>query len=673
MISICQSSYLYGIVGKIVSLLILILMMPGLFFAKSSTPQQLQQPPRQAADAYINLLREEKDTAKAAAHLRELKPLAQKINQPYYWGKYHWLQGRVANAKQRYVQALRSYFAAIPYLQRKQTYNHLSAVYLDLGSLYARLRNHHKAIEYYQNGLYFGKQAANRNTPQLVMLYAYLAQSHEQLYQFKAALKYLNTGENLATVAKSPRGLCEILSEKGRLLQAQQQHSAAFTALQRAQTLAHKHRFRQFEMQNLQALCLLELYLGKPDAAWNHALRQQQLARALRDSNYLTISNHLLARTFFKRNQYDSAFQYNSLALKMTQDADTSKRRIHLFQAAIVEKQGDLEKSWFHLEEASKLVATKNDLWEEINVLRNEEELRQKIESKLNGEKALRKWLLYGCGLLLLLGLGYWIRARFKQKSNRLLSAQNEVIEGQKLELEEMSQMKNQLFAIVSHDLRSPLLSMRVVLDTLKKLAPTDSERPWWMERLYQQSAKTGLLLENLLCWANLQMNNYFVEQERFLLLPLVQEVTEAVALVYADKSIQVSIQIDNDLEMYGDPAMIRMALRNILANACKFSDEGQSVLVSAVQTDEHVSISIQDQGMGMDRAQLDKALHGQLRRDGTKGELGLGIGLSLVRRFIEHQGGSLEGESEPDQGCTFTILLPQQNFQYSPENLNIG
>ena len=168
-------------------------------------------------------------------------------------------------------------------------------------------------------------------------------------------------------------------------------------------------------------------------------------------------------------------------------------------------------------------------------------------------------------------------------------------------------------------------------------------------------------------------MNNYFVEQERFLLLPLVQEVTEAVALVYADKSIQVSIQIDNDLEMYGDPAMIRMALRNILANACKFSDEGQSVLVSAAQTGSHISISIQDQGMGMDRAQLDKALHGQLRRDGTKGELGLGIGLSLVRRFIEHQGGSLEGESEPDQGCTFTILLPQQNFQYSPENLNIG
>jgi signal transduction histidine kinase len=107
---------------------------------------------------------------------------------------------------------------------------------------------------------------------------------------------------------------------------------------------------------------------------------------------------------------------------------------------------------------------------------------------------------------------------------------------------------------------------------------------------------------------------------------------------------------------------MIRMALRNIIANAVKFSHTGQDVEVHAQQETNGWAIQIKDYGIGMNEDQLYKALNGQLSRFGTKGEVGSGMGLSLVRQFIENQGGKLIGQARVNQGCVFTITLPSQS-----------
>ena len=154
-------------------------------------------------------------------------------------------------------------------------------------------------------------------------------------------------------------------------------------------------------------------------------------------------------------------------------------------------------------------------------------------------------------------------------------------------------------------------------------------------------------------------MNSYKPLKEQFKLRPIIDELEDAIKVIFAGKRVEINNKVCVNFTLNSDPVMIRMALRNLLTNAIKFSDEGQKVEIYAEQISEGLAIHIKDQGIGMTDEQLRKALDGQLSRFGTKGEVGSGMGLSLVRQFLEKQGGKLLGKATIEQGCTFTIVLP--------------
>jgi signal transduction histidine kinase len=261
--------------------------------------------------------------------------------------------------------------------------------------------------------------------------------------------------------------------------------------------------------------------------------------------------------------------------------------------------------------------------------------------------------------LSILISLFFLFKILINNKANRLLTLQSVQIEEQKDQLERLSQVKNQLFAVISHDLRSPLWAIQAVLDTLNETDLPIQDRSHWINLLHQQTAKTSVLLENLLLWAKIQMNSYKPFKEEFKLRPIIDELEDAIKVVFAGKRVEVNNKVCVNFTLNSDPVMIRMALRNLLTNAIKFSDEGQEVIIYAEQVDEGLAIHIKDHGIGMTEEQLRKALDGQLSRFGTKGEVGSGMGLSLVRQFLEKQGGKLLGKATREQGCTFTIILP--------------
>lgn len=253
-------------------------------------------------------------------------------------------------------------------------------------------------------------------------------------------------------------------------------------------------------------------------------------------------------------------------------------------------------------------------------------------------------------------------KAKVKQQNNELL-LQNELIFKQKNELNELLANRDRLFSIIAHDLRNPfnsiLLNIELMDIELKK--QNFSRINNGLTRLSKTARLTYELLEKLLLWAENQNGNIsFVK----LVLLLYNEIENVVALVNGQaqsKSISIKTSIQENIRIYADKDMLQIILRNLIQNAIKFTPEGGEVQITAENKNNFVEIKIKDNGIGMDE-KMTKLIFNfdKLKiRNGTSGEPGSGLGLVLVKQFVEKNDGKILVETEPNKGTTFIILLP--------------
>lgn len=614
------------------------------------------------------------DTApnQANKELAAVLPLIKKANYDLYWGKYHELKGKVAFLTQDHENAIKNYFDAAEEFKRSRNYSAQSKVYLALGDIFHHQWNHQKAIEYYLAGLNILRKYPQEDRSIQLQILEQLGLCNLESNSFYPALNYLTQAKALAKKNHDQPTLCKILQLIGQTYMEQRQYESANQVLKQAQLIAGSQHLQALEMTILDQLCRVSLEFGNYHQAKSFAFKKRTIAQTCRDSNCINLSNYLLANVYLAENLLDSALSYNTVALRsaLDRDRDTTERDIWIQRGDILTKQNRAYPAILALENAQgiedsiasnaqRLKAEK--LRQEMTIHRAEKQIQQHFEVQFRQDRFIWYGMFSALFLAALLSLYYLFKVRIRQKANRQLKIQNAQIESQKNQLEQLSQVKDQLFAVISHDLRSPLWAIQAVLDTLNEPDLSPTERKHWLELLHQQTAKTSVMLENLLYWAKIQMNNYQPVNEEFKLQPIVEDLCESIKFIFAEKAVQIKNEISPTFTLYSDPGMIRMALRNIIANAVKFSHSGQHVEVHAEEEISGWVIQIVDYGIGMNEEQLYKALNGQLSRFGTKGEVGSGIGLSLVRQFIENQGGKLIGQTRVNQGCVFTITLPSQ------------
>lgn len=607
---------------------------------------------------------------KASKQLQLLFPLLSKLNYGYYWGKFYALNAKVAMQQQHQEKAIKYNFDALDAFQKNRQPLEQSKIYLALGSIFDQQQNHEKAINYYLVGLQILKKHVYVGNPAFIQFYTYLGLCHLELSHFVISLEYLNKAKALAQTHHADTELCQILQLIGRNYTLQGQYHEASKTLNQAQEIARAQAALELEMHISNDLSQVNLMLDQFQAARQAAYRKKFLAQQLQHQDCHNLSNYLIAKSFLAENKLDSAYSYNAQALKGAEAVgrDSTTHEILIQQGDILAKQNHAYAAIQALEQAhirennlasnaQRLKAER--LRQEMTVSRAEKQIQQQFEAQVHWECLVRYSMFFVLFVAALLSLFYLFKVQIRQRANQQLKLQNTQIETQKAQLEQLSQTKDQLFAVVSHDLRSPLLAIQAVLDTLNEPDLDRADRQHWLSLLHQQTAKTSVMLENLLYWANIQMNSYQPAKENMKLQPIVEDLSESIRLIFAEKAVHIRNSINPEFTLYSDPGVIRMALRNLLANAVKFSHTGQEVEVSAHAEKDGWAIQIKDYGIGMNEDQLHKALKGQLSRFGTKGEVGSGMGLSLVRQFIENQGGKLYGQGRINQGCSFTITLP--------------
>jgi signal transduction histidine kinase len=232
-------------------------------------------------------------------------------------------------------------------------------------------------------------------------------------------------------------------------------------------------------------------------------------------------------------------------------------------------------------------------------------------------------------------------------------------VKQKEVELQRLNTLKDKLFSVISHDVRSPLASLRGLLDLLETGTLPEAAAENLLAQVSKQLYGVSDMLDSLLLWASNQLKEEPPQPQLFLLDELTGSVVDLVRLDAQRKRIKIAQDL-KAIPVWADREMIRLVIRNLLTNALKFSQAGSEIKISTVYTQEFAVISVKDSGVGMDEVLLQKLFSYEiLSRPGTSGERGTGLGLVFCREAITANGGKIRAESQPGAGSTFYFTIP--------------
>jgi signal transduction histidine kinase len=230
----------------------------------------------------------------------------------------------------------------------------------------------------------------------------------------------------------------------------------------------------------------------------------------------------------------------------------------------------------------------------------------------------------------------------------------------ERLALESSLRFKNRVLSVIAHDLKNPIASVAQFSDLLTS-KPQLATKKHVVSSLRESSQAAVSLLDNLLYWGRNESDKLSIAPEQLDMHKLVKEVAALYQHTALQKEIAYTTDVEQGIKAFADPVLILIVLRNLVANALKFTRKNGSVQVKAWQAGEQVYCSVVDTGIGMKPEYIE-----QFKKDGylsssagTDQEIGTGLGLQLVADLLKKNNGTLEIESRTNVGSTFTFSLP--------------
>ncbi len=270
------------------------------------------------------------------------------------------------------------------------------------------------------------------------------------------------------------------------------------------------------------------------------------------------------------------------------------------------------------------------------------------------------------------LGAGDFISKPFRKeelmvriKHQLSLVAARRIIEEKNEELRKTIAGRDKMYSVIAHDLRSPMASMKMFLNTIMMSVEKDKIDPDIFDML-EMSNKTSeevfSLLDNLLKWTKSQLGKLTVIPQKLDISGLADGVVEVMNSVAEVKHIKLIRTDHESFFVYVDIEMIKSILRNLISNAVKFSNPDSEIKVGIKAEDGKVIVSVTDSGKGIKKEDQHKLLKDSTHFTtyGTNSEEGSGLGLLLCRDFARKNGGELWFESEENLGSVFSFSLPQ-------------
>ncbi len=493
-------------------------------------------------------------------------------------------------------------------------------------------------------------------------------QYEQAIVNFRKALQAGTVSNDLTSVARSLNNIAITMLQLGEIDSARIYAERGWKAGDKA----NNYYLKGFAFRTLGDI---DLQLNARDAALQNF--EQAIAMANKVENkFLAVSTlHRVGNTYFLLNQPEVALKYTldavdiarqygyrdelEITLKLASEIYASKNDIeqaYEYQRAYVQVHDSL-----YLQRNSEQLALMQTRFEsqlkeaEIELLKKDTLLKQQ---EINSQEL---WMYFTIGLLSLAAIlvsvllySNWV----KRKANKLLGIKNQEIHAQAQQLGDLNVTKDKLFSIISHDVRGPLASLRGLINLVFRGQLSQQEFIDTSVKLRQNLDSVQEDLDNLLHWAQSQLNGLQMNFEVLKIRTIIDDKITLFNEAVTRKNITIINDVPANLEVLGDRNHLSLIIRNLLANAIKFNPRGGLIRIQEKIVGDRVEISITDSGVGIQSGDLTKLFNAQTHfsNPGTDQEKGVGLGLLLTKEFIEKSGGSIWVTSEVGKGSTFTF-----------------
>jgi signal transduction histidine kinase len=213
----------------------------------------------------------------------------------------------------------------------------------------------------------------------------------------------------------------------------------------------------------------------------------------------------------------------------------------------------------------------------------------------------------------------------------------------------------------VTHEMRTPLTAIQGSSELMSRYAMTEEKRKQVAQLIHSESKRMGRMIEMFLNVERLSSGEVELKKEAFPVRTVMAGCLERAGPLAERKQIRIVMDDLGDEVLIGDRELMEYAFFNLLTNAIKYSPAKTEVTIYGGREGEHFEVSVRDQGIGMDQKEVRNIFQKfyRTRKAEQSGEVGTGIGLSIVEQIVLQHGGKIEVTSTPGQGSCFTLILP--------------
>ena len=580
----------------------------------------------------------------------------------------------LATLRGDFVTALRYDKARLPITIATKDSANIATSLNYLGNDYINLGEYDEAYYYFTQSFKIAR--AIHDSIQITIAIHNVGTVFKELGQYDIAIDHAEVARKLSEKINDLDGPAYTYYEMGDVFLRTKKYEESEEALLKALGITRQRNIKILEPDIIARMARLYLRQGQFSKAYLYYDTVKMLHEKTKNEYGLAESILGKGRVYLKQGSFNEASDLILEALNIAKRINARTLEIECFRAlsTLAEEREDyksalaytkqsriLQDSLFSQDMIQKIFQDQIRLQTENKDLEiaalNEMQNRQANE--LSRQAFLRNIMVVVAALSGILLFTVYRSGQRRIKINKLLIEHQNEIKKRSLELEQLNQVKDKFFSVISHDLRSPINALSGILDLMAKSQIKPEELPKLTQELQLQFNHTKNLINNLLDWTLLQMDKLRIQPTQVDLRTLVDENFELLSSLHI-KNINLVNNIQPNTFAHADLNMVNLVFRNLILNGMKFTDEGGEIKVGAELKNDKLVVSVKDNGVGISPA-VQKILFEKTSGYSTRGthnEKGTGLGLILCKEFVERNGGEIWLESTEGEGSSFYFTL---------------
>jgi len=503
--------------------------------------------------------------------------------------------GDVMRKEKNFEKAMEFYIAAKYLSINKAEKSDISRIYNKIGDVFRHKKIYKKAEFYYEKSIELNK--ISHSMVDLANDYANIGEVYRMQGKIDFASVYYQQGMDIAKIYNLPFNMVENGHGLACIDTLNKNYDAALVRITYIQKIAEKNKFRE-ELKNIY---------------------------------------HLKAAIYETKHKY-----FESMKIQKEYNALIDR----LYATSTVQNS-----------------VQQNELF---NLDLKNEELKKKNQT-IRQLSLLQSWLFVALILLLIAVIYFFYISKIRKKEHNNLKLQtdllknaNDALREQETALNLSNETRNKMLGLITHDVRSPLYDcMRLMELFLGKTTDINQMRKTGIQVISSLRGSTQLI-DNLMFWSRTNANNLSAQFEIIDIAATLVDEIKLLNIMAESKFITLSISIPENTLVYADANMLKMIVRNLIMNALKYTPKNGEIKLMAKRINGHTEIRVIDNGKGIDSEQIAHLFDYKNKKSiqGLDGENGSGLGLVLVKEFVEKNKGFISVKSAPNEGSEFRFTL---------------